>query len=83
MPPVEFEKKEKQVLITVREDLVHGFAYENPVTHAVDDYFPGDTLFVTPGWASMFIQQGWAVAAAQGAKPGRAQKKEAPKAPAK
>jgi hypothetical protein len=76
--PVEFAKKGEKILVTVNPQLSHGFAYGDD-EQPLDDYYPGDTLFVTQGSAVGFIAQGWVVKAAQGAKPGRAPKAEAQK----
>jgi hypothetical protein len=78
MPPVEFEKPGEKVLVTVTPNLAHGFAYEDK-DQKLDDYYPGDTLLMEQASARMFASQGWIVAAAEGAKPGRASEKEAPK----
>lgn len=65
----------KKVLVTVNPHLSHGFAYGDD-EQALDDYYPGDTLLVTEGDAAAFTAQGWVVAPKEGAKPGRAPKKE-------
>ncbi|HEX3560367.1 MAG TPA: hypothetical protein VHU19_14260 [Pyrinomonadaceae bacterium] len=68
---VEFANRKKKVLVTVREDLAHGFAYGDE-DQKLDDYYPGDTLAVTEGDAAAFIAQGWVERAKEGARPGRA-----------
>lgn len=70
MPPVTMadRDKPKMVKITVTESLDHGFQYEG------QDYYAGDTLEATEGWASVFINDGWARLADPGAKVGPAAK---------
>jgi hypothetical protein len=72
---VEIADRKKKVLVTVNPQLSHGFAYGDD-EQKLDDYYPGDTLYVTQGDAAAFVAQGWVVLAKEGAKPGRAPKKE-------
>ena len=67
--------RKKKVLVTVNPHLSHGFAYGDE-EQQLDDYYPGDTLSVTQGDAAAFLAHGWVVIAKEGAKPGRARKKE-------
>jgi hypothetical protein len=75
---VAIANRKTKVLVTVNPHLAHGFAYGDD-EQQLDDYYPGDTLFVTQGDAAAFKAQGWVVDAKEGAKPGRAPKREEPK----
>jgi hypothetical protein len=75
---VELANRKKKVLVTVREDLIHGFAYGDE-DQKLDEYYAGDTLLVTEADAAAFKAQGWVRDADPGARPGRAPKKEASK----